>query len=63
LGKLHGKNKIHQEFLHNLGPKARVWLAKVLYAVFESGKIPKNWKTSNIVEFLKLGKATDDPAS
>jgi len=40
-GKALGKNKIHPEFLHSLGPKARLWLAIVLLEVFVSGKTPR----------------------
>lgn len=62
-GKAPGKDKIHPEFLHSLGPKARLWLANVLFEIFDSGKIPRNWKSANIIALLKPGKSTDNPAS
>jgi hypothetical protein len=47
-GKAPGKDKIHPEILHNLGPKARLWLANVLFEIFATGNIPRTWKIANI---------------
>ncbi|KAL4101204.1 hypothetical protein QTP88_021224 [Uroleucon formosanum] len=63
IGKAPGKDKIHPEFLHNLGPKARLWLANVLFEIFVTGNIPRAWKTANIIALLKPGKPADNPNS
>jgi len=45
--------------LHNLGPIARFWLAIVVFDIFISGKIPKNWKIAiNIIALPKPRKIT-----
>lgn len=49
--------------MHNLGPKARLWLANVLFEIFETGNIPRGWETANIIAILKPGKPADNPNS
>jgi hypothetical protein len=62
-GKAPGKDKIHPDLLHNLGSKARLWLAIVLFDMFVSGKIRRSWKTANIIALTKSGKQTDNPTN
>lgn len=62
-GKAPGEDKIHPEFLHNLGPKTLLWLANVPFEIFDSGNIPRGWKTANIIAVLKPGKPADNPNS
>jgi len=63
MGKTPGKDKIHPEFLHNLGPKACLWLANVLFEIFVTGNIPRTWKTANIIALLKPGNPAVNPNS
>lgn len=56
-------NRICSDFLKNLGPKARRWLAHLFSYIHSSGIIPKEWKVVKIIAILKPGKETTDPKS
>jgi len=62
-GKAPGKDGIDPEFLRNLGPKTHHWIAEVFHAIYKSGRVPKSWKTANVIELLKPGKPADNPTS
>lgn len=62
-GKAPGKDGIHPELLHNLGPKIHLWIAEVFYAIYKSDRVPKSWKTANVIALLKPGKPADNPTS
>lgn len=59
-GKALGKDGIHLEFLHNLGPRALQWLSSVYY-IFQYGQVPKTWKEADVIAIQKPGKPEDDP--
>ncbi|VVC34167.1 Reverse transcriptase domain [Cinara cedri] len=63
VGKTPVKDEIHPEFLRNLGPKTHLWIAEVFHAIYKSGRVPKSWKTANVIALLKPGKAADNPTS
>jgi len=47
--KVPGRNSIHPDFLHDLGPKALQWLASVYSDIFQTGNVPKTWKEADII--------------
>lgn len=62
-GKAPGRDRIHPEFLHNLGPRALQWLSSVYYDIFQSGQVSKTWKEADVIAIQKPGKPEDDPKS
>lgn len=58
-----GMDGIYPEFLKNLGPKAKKWLADFLSNIHSSGLIPKEWKVTKFIAILKPGKEITDPKS
>jgi len=63
VGKAPRKDEIHPEFLRNIGPKTHLWIVKVFHAIYKSCRIPKKWKTANVIALLKSGKPADNPTS
>ena len=62
-GKAAGIDGIYPEFLKNLGPKGRGWLASFFTHIHSSGVIPKAWRESKVIAIIKPGKPANDPAS
>jgi len=60
-GKAPGKDGIHLKILRNLDPKTHLWIAKVFRAIYKSVKVPKKWKTANVIALLKPDKPADNP--
>lgn len=60
-GKAPGIDNIFPNFLKNLGPKAIRWLAKFFTHIYETGKLPRLWKKSKIIVFLKPNKQPNLP--
>uniref|UniRef100_H3B757 Reverse transcriptase domain-containing protein n=1 Tax=Latimeria chalumnae TaxID=7897 RepID=H3B757_LATCH len=60
-GKAAGVNGILLDFLKNLGPRGRDWLAALFAKIFSSFKLPKIWRKSKIIAILKPGKPANDP--
>ena len=55
-GKAPGYVNIHPEFLKNLGPRARKWLAIFLTRIIWEKNLPKSWRITKTVAIPKPGK-------
>ena len=55
-GKALGYDNIHPEFLKNLGPRARKWLAILLMRIILEKNLPKSWRITKTVAIPKPGK-------
>ena len=55
-GKAPGYDNIHPEFLKNLGPRAREWLAIFLTRIISEKNLPKSWRIAKTVAIPKPGK-------
>ena len=55
-GKAPGYDNIHPEFLKNLGPIARKWLAIFLTRIISEKNLPKSWIITKTVAIPKPGK-------
>ena len=55
-GKAPGYDNIHLEFLKNLGPRARKWLAMFLTRIVSEKNLPKSWRITKTVAIPKPGK-------
>ena len=55
-GKAPGYDNIHPEFLKNLGPRARKWLAMFLTRIISEKNLPKSWRITKTVAIPKPGK-------
>ena len=55
-GKAPGYDNIHPEFLNNLGPRARKWLAMFLTRIISEKNLPKSWRITKTVAIPKPGK-------
>ena len=55
-GKAPGYDNVHPEFLKNLGPRAREWLAIFLTRIISEKNLRKSWKITKIVAIPKSGK-------
>lgn len=62
-GKAPGYDNIHPEFLKNLGPGARNWLALFLSRIISEKNLPKSWRTAKTVAIPKPGKDPKQPSS
>ncbi|KAG5886112.1 hypothetical protein JTB14_034299 [Gonioctena quinquepunctata] len=62
-GKAPGLDKIHPEFLINLGKSAREWLANLSTNILNTGSIPRQLKQMKMIAILKPGKPNDKPES
>ena len=51
-----GYDNIHPEFLKNLGPRARKWLAMFLTRIISEKNLPKSWRITKTVAIPKPGK-------
>uniref|UniRef100_H3BAS8 Reverse transcriptase domain-containing protein n=1 Tax=Latimeria chalumnae TaxID=7897 RepID=H3BAS8_LATCH len=60
-GKAAGVDGILLDFLKNLGPRGRDWLAAFFTKFFSSCKLPKIWRKSKVIAILKPGKPANDP--
>ena len=55
-GKAPGYDNIHPEFLKNLGPRAKKWLAVFLTRIISEKNLPKSWRVTKTVVIPKPGK-------
>ena len=55
-GKAPGYDNVHPEFLKNLGPRAREWLAIFLTRIISEKNLPKRWRITKTVAIPKPGK-------
>lgn len=55
-GKAPGIDNIYPNFLKNLGPAARKWIARFYSNIYDSGRIPKAWKMARVTAILKPNK-------
>ena len=55
-GKAPGYDNIHPEFLKNMGPEARKWLAIFLTRIISEKNLPKSWRITKTVAIPKPGK-------
>lgn len=62
-GKAAGKDNIFPDFLKNLGPITREWLARFFTQIHRSGKIPTLWKKTKVIAILKPNKPANEPQS
>ena len=51
-----GYDKVHPEFLKNLGPRARKWVAMFLTRIISEKNLPKSWRIPKTVAIPKPGK-------
>lgn len=56
IGKAPGIDNVFPNFLKNLGPAARKWLAKFFTSIYENGRLPKAWKKAKVIAVLKPNK-------
>ena len=59
-GKAPGYDNIHPEFLNNLGPRARKWLAIFLTRTISEKNLPKSWRIAKTVAIPKPGKKLEN---
>ena len=62
-GKAAGPDEIFPDMLKNIGPAAIQWLQAFYDDVVSTAKIPKIWRSANVIAIRKLGKPLDDPTS
>ena len=55
-GKAPGYDNIHPEFLNNLAPRARKWLAIFLTRIISEKNLPKSWRIAKTIAIPKPGK-------
>jgi len=60
-GKAAGVDGILPEFIKNLGPRSRFWLARFFTSVANKGTLPKAWREAKVVAILKPNKPGNDP--
>ena len=53
MGKAAGPSGITAEFWKNLGEGESLWMCRLLYRIMMEGKIPEQWKDSEIVTIYK----------
>ena len=58
-----GPDKVHNEMLKNISNKGKTALLMLFNKTWNSGRVPKEWKTATITPILKKGKAADLPQS
>ena len=58
-----GVDGIFPEFLKNLGPLARTWLASMLTYCHTTGVVPSIWREAKTIVILEPGKPADRPES
>ena len=63
LRKSPGPDRIHNEMIKNLSQKGREALLILFNKTWDSGTIPRTWKTATITPILKKGKAANQPKS
>ncbi|XP_064425048.1 PC-esterase domain-containing protein 1A [Latimeria chalumnae] len=56
-----GVDSVLPDFLKNLGPRGRDWLAALFTKIISSCKLPKIWRKSKVIAILKPGKPTNNP--
>lgn len=59
-GKAAGVDGILPEFIKNLGPRSRLWLARFFTSVANKGTLPKAWREAKVVAILKPNKPGND---
>ena len=62
-GKAAGPDGIFPDMLKNIGPAAIRWLQAFYDDVVTTAKIPKIWRSANVIAIRKPGKPLDDPTS
>jgi len=60
-GKAAGADGILAEFIKNLGPKSRSWIARFFTNLAIKGTLPKIWREAKVVAILKPNKTGNDP--
>ena len=58
-----GPDGIFPDMLKNIGPAAIRWLQAFYDDVVTTAKIPKIWRSANVIAIRKPGKPLDDPTS
>ena len=58
-----GPDKITNEMIKHLGPKAKQILLKFINKTWEEGRLPSQWRTAIITPILKKGKSPSSPRS
>ena len=58
-----GKDLMHNQFLINLPNQQRIMLLELYNQIYNTGDIPKDWKSSEIIPILKPGKDSTLPKS
>jgi hypothetical protein len=51
-----GYDRIHPEFLKNIGPKARTWMSNFFSRITVVNAIPKIWRKAKVIAIEKPGK-------
>ena len=62
-GKAAGPDGIFPDMLKNIGPAAVRWLQAFYDDVTTTAKIPKIWRSANVIAIRKPGKPIDEPTS
>ena len=62
-GKAAGPDGIFPDMLKNIGPAAVRWLQAFYDDVMTTAKIPKIWRSANVIAIRKPGKPIDEPTS
>ena len=62
-GKAAGVDRIFPDMLTHLGPKATLWIAKLMSNIKDTSKYPQEWKHARTIAILKPGKPTDQASS
>ena len=62
-GKAAGPDGIFPDMLKNIGPAAIRWLQAFYDDVVKTAKIPKIWRSANVIAIRKPGKPLDDATS
>ena len=58
-----GPDGIFRDMLKNIGPAAVRWLQAFYDDVMTTAKLPKNWRSVNVIAIRKPGKPIDEPTS
>ena len=62
-GKATGPDKIANEMIAHLGPKAKFTILQFINKTWKSGQLPKSWKTAQVTPILKKDKPAGNPKS
>ena len=62
-GKAPGPDKVANEMISHLGHLAKLKILLLINKTWQSGKLPKSWKTAKVTPILKNGKPAGNPQS